>query len=780
MTDQQLRQTLSQAMQLHQAGRLEQAEPLYRQVVTADSSHADALHLLGVLLHQRGQHEEAVAFIGRAIARKRLVPEMHSNLGEALRAMGRLDEAARCYRKALQLRPNMPVAMKNLGNVLRDVGPIEEAIQCCRTAVQWMPQDPECRVNLGLALQKAGQLEEAIAHLGAAVQMDARRREFWTSLGGALAKAARFEDAARCWGAAIQAHPQWFDAHLGLARALYSLSRLDESAAAFGRAAEIEPERGLALAEMAAVQCAMGQFEAAIATAQEALARESDCPEAHNSLGLGLMRMGHLQQAIDAFTEVIALRPLDLPGYANLGVALQSMGRTDEAVEAFTRAVERGMGKLTAGGEAVGDLRVSHAGVGASTVAGIHSNLLLTMLYQEGGTQEAIFAEHRRFAQLHAARLAPMVHPRGTEGKPRLRIGYVSPDLRTHSVAYFLEGLLANHDGQQFEVVCYSDVRRADETTERLRGHAHQWRDIVALTDSEAAKCIAEDGVDVLVDLAGHTADNRMLMFARKPAPVQISYLGYQHTSGLDVMDWRMTDGFVDPPGVSDRFYTEKLLRLPRIFACYRPPDTAPPVAELPALAGGPFTFGWFGRLDKLTKAMLRVWGRILAQRPGARLLLVARGIQEPAIQQRLMEALRDAGGQEQQVEMRPEQAFEQYLVMHGEVDLALDVFPFNGHTTTCHGLWMGVPIVTLCGESYASRMGAGVQRWLGLEELAVRDEQQYVVRAVEWSSDLSRLAEVRRTLRERMRSSALMDGAGFAREVEAAYRHAWRAWCAG
>ena len=393
-----------------------------------------------------------------------------------------------------------------------------------------------------------------------------------------------------------------------------------------------------------------------------------------------------------------------------------------------------------------------------------------------------MFAEHCRWAEVHAEPLGRDVVPLSSDGDPgrRLRVGYVSNNFREHSVAFFVEALLASHDRSKVEIFCYADIMLADEFSGRLRRHSAQWRVITGQSDAQVAELIRQDAIDILVDLAGHTARNRLLVFARKPAPVQVTYLGYCNTTGLSAMDYRFTDALADSPGTTEHLHTEQLVRLPDCAWCYRPPDASPAVETPPVLRSGHITFGCFNARPKITGEMLALWARLLLEMPASSLLLKNVGFGEPSARQHTRDLLAKAGIAPERVELVGRvPTLAGHLATYARVDIALDTFPYHGTTTTCEALWMGVPVITLAGRTHASRVGVSLLTTTGLPELVASSPDEYVKIAAALATDVPRLAALRTTLRTRMASSPLMDASRFARNVEAAYRQMWRTWCA-
>ncbi len=494
------------------------------------------------------------------------------------------------------------------------------------------------------------------------------------------------------------------------------------------------------------------------------------------------MAPGTDEEAFDSFQRAVILRPDLADAWNNLGTALAAGSRPDEALACFERAVELEpghVGALVNLGNACKDQGRLAEAVACYRSAlsqapdrpAIHSNLLLAMLYQAGADPIEILAESRRFAGRHAAALAglsPPATPRPLAGR-RLRVGYVSADFREHPVACFLEPILASHEHRQFEIFCYSDVSCPDEVTERCRRHADEWRSLVGLPDEEAADMIRRDGVDVLVDLAGHTGGNRLLASARKPAPVQASYLGYLGTTGLQAMDYYITDAHADPPGLSESHYQEQLIRLPECAFCYAPGPAPAVPSEPPARRSGRVTFGCLNNLAKVNEEVLAAWSRVLSSVPGSRLWLPAwAGRAGP---DRVREFLARHGIDPERLVFAgwTTTRFE-YLALYREIDIALDPFPYNGVTTTCDALWMGVPVISLAGRMSASRQGVRFLRNVGLHELLAGTAEDYARIAADLAGDTYRLATLHSGLRERMSRSPLMDAHRLTRELESAY----------
>lgn len=587
--------------------------------------------------------------------------------------------------------------------------------------------------------------------------------------------------------------PEHADALHFLGLVASQTGRPDVAVELMRRSIAINPRASVYHDNLGSVLRAMGRIEEAIACSQRALALDPNEAVSHNNLGNALRDQRRLAEAIGCYDRALLLRPDYVEAVSNRGTALRETGQLKESLLAYQRALKLapayvdahlGLGNTLAdlGAAREADTAYRRALELRPDRADVHSALLLNLHYLPEIPDNVMSAAHRGWGEAHA-RLAPQAtkaHSNLPVPERRLRIGYVSPDFRNHPVAFFVEGLLAMHDRVQVEVFCYANVRQPDAVTARLRQYADHWRGIVGLSDVQIATLIAEDQIDVLVDLAGHTADHRLLVFAHRSAPVQVTYLGYCDTTGLPAIDYRITDAQADPPGTAAHLHTERLVRLSQCAWCYSPHADAPSVAEAPALKSGVITFGSFNALAKLNDDVLNLWAEVLLRVPNSRLLLKSIGLEEELARARIYERFAHCGVARERIELSgPTPSRLAHLDAYRRMDVALDPFPYNGTTTTCEALWMGVPVVTLEGSRHAARVGASLLRTVGLVELVTRDRSDYVEALVRLSRDVPALAQLRATLRDRVKGSPLLDASSFARKMETAYREMWRAWCA-
>jgi protein O-GlcNAc transferase len=540
----------------------------------------------------------------------------------------------------------------------------------------------------------------------------------------------------------------------GRAMALQGLGRYEEAVAEYQQAIALKPDYVEASHNLAALFQMTGRADEAISAYRRVLALKPDYVDAHNNLGVALRDKFRFAEAVACFETALKLAPGHAELHNNLAVVLKAQGRLDEAVSHYQQAL-----------------------VLKPDYVGAHSNILMSMNYRSGLGADEIYRAHRDWDDRHGRKRAPGEPVRPLDRNPDrpLRVGYVSPDFREHSVAYFFEPVLARHDPVMVETFCYANVPKPDAVTSRLMSHARHWRQIDRLDEAAIAGQIRADGIDILVDLAGHSSNHSLCVFACKPAPVQVTWLGYPNTTGLRAVDYRLTDEIADPPGAAARRHTERLEYLPQGFLCYQAAASAPPVGRPPASVSGTITFGSFNNLAKVTPQVVAVWAEILRAVPNSRLVLKSGAFADAATGRLYTERFAAEGVAPERLDLLSQDTTTAaHLARYHKLDLALDPFPYNGTTTTCEALWMGVPVVTLAGNYHAGRVGASLLTGLGLEFLVAPDEPGYVAVASRLAGDLPALATLRAGLRARLMRSPLCDADGFARQLEAAYRRMW------
>jgi predicted O-linked N-acetylglucosamine transferase (SPINDLY family) len=503
------------------------------------------------------------------------------------------------------------------------------------------------------------------------------------------------------------------------------------------------------------------------------------------SLGALYGEQRETAKAINCYKESLRLQPNNDEAWSNLGAIYYEQFGYSESIECLQRAVkinnknEKAVVNLSLSLMAVGNAieadRVLRAARDTAPDSDkVHSLFVFNLNYLTTPTKQEIFDEHRRWARRYddAARPDPDWIRRRQDGK-KIRVAYISPDIRRHSVAYFVSPVLKAHDKAKFEVYGYSDVKKPDDVTRELMGVVDHWRDISQLDNARISRMIREDEIDILVDLAGHTSPaSRILLFANRAAPVQVSWLGYPDTTGLLAMDYRLTDTRTDPEGEADAFYTEKLVRLEEGFLCYEPATNAPAPGVVPIQVNGFVTFGSFNNILKVSDRVVRAWSEILRRIPDARLILKSRGLYDASARAAVLSRFQEHGSDVDRIEcLGHVVGHDDHLGLYNRVDIALDTFPYSGTTTTCEAMWMGVPVITLEGDRHVSRVGASLLATVGLADCIANRVEAYIERAVALAGDVPRLGSLRAGLRDRMRGSPLMDAPGFTRNLEGHYR---------
>lgn len=475
----------------------------------------------------------------------------------------------------------------------------------------------------------------------------------------------------------------------------------------------------------------------------------------YNKLGCLCQYMGRMSEAVQYQQKAVEAEPDRPELWANLARVLMETGSAHEGIDLLKRAID----KMPDNSQA-------------------HSNYLLRLHQMAELDPQMLFDEHRRWGRIHApASLAGTAHHNVPAPDRRLRIAYISPDFRRHSVAYFFESLLDGHDRKDVEVYGYGNVEFRDDITRRIEQKFDRYRNIRDVGDQAVAELIEQDGIDILVDLAGHVGDNRLGVLARKPAPIQVAYLGYPDTTGVEAIDYRLTDTLADPPELQ-RFYTEELVFLSEGFLCYRPPDFAPPISPLPADTNGYITFGSFNNNCKINPVVTKLWAEVLKANDNSRLLLKLKGGNERQIRDHYLGRFEKAGLSRARVDICGWKSPAEHLHTYGQMDIALDTYPYNGTTTTCEALWMGVPTISLVGKCHASRVGLSILSRVGLEFFAASTPREYVAKATALAANLPALAQIRTSMRARIAASGLCYAKGFADQAEAAYRGMWHRWC--
>jgi protein O-GlcNAc transferase len=667
---------------------------------------------------------------------------------------GRLKEAEACYQRVLAEQPNHPQALCALGMIAFASRRLESALDFMQKAAAAAPAVADFTCNVGAVLEKLGRRDEAEQTYRRAIDINPQCAPAHNNLSNLLREKGDHEAALAEVQIALELQPKYAEALCNRANVYKATGRIDLAIADYQAARDLRPdiiETHTSLAQLFHLQ---GKLDEAAEACRVALRRWPNGQVLHKDLGCLLQEMGKPIDAMAAFKEALRLDPNLASAHNGMGQVQEQIGSLDQAVASFRAAVR---------------LRPDHAGY--------HSDLLFALLLHPDDDPRKIALEHQEWNRRHAQPLAKFIRPHENDRSRdrRLRIGYVSPDFCRHVVGWAMLPLLQQHDRRQFEIFCYANVAQPDRVTQRLRDAADQWRNIASIDDEAAAEMICQDKIDILVDLALHGTDNRLKLMARKPAPVQVTYLGYCGGTGLKAIDYRFSDPFIDPPETDPSVYSEKTFRLPDTYWSYDPGESVPEVSPPPSLQNGYITFGSLNNLRKVSRPCMDLWMQILAASPRSRMLMLSyEGSHLDDIRQRFARAGIDPA----RLDFVGYQSRTAYLQTFARIDIALDSFPYNGGVTTCNSLWMGVPVVTLSGRTSLGRAGSSILNNVGLPDLVATAHEQYVQIALNLAADVNRLSDLRRNLRPMMQRSPLLDGPRHTRNIEAAYRQMWLSWC--
>ena len=552
----------------------------------------------------------------------------------------------------------------------------------------------------------------------------------------------------------LQAYPQSPVATNILGVSLIGQGRLQEAVASFDKAIQIKPDYATAYNSRAATLNQLGQSNEAIESCDKAIQLKPDYAKAYNNRGNARRQLGRLVEALKDFDKALQLKTNYTLAYNNQGVALKDLGRVDEAMASFNKAIQ---------------LEPDYEDP--------YSNLLFALNYLPDLNLSDHIATARKFGELVTAKAGPRFPDYHCQPTPeKLRVGLVSGDLRNHPIGYFLESVLSSIDPSTVELIAYPTAPTVDDLSERIKPFFSMWKPIYGQTDDAAANMIYADGVHVLLDLSGHTAGNRLLMFGHKPSPVQVSWLGYFATTGLNEMDYLIGDPYVTPPKDDEQF-TEKIWRLPETRWCFTPPDIDMEVSVPPAVEHGYITFGCFNNTTKINDNVVALWAKVLDAVPNSRLLLKARQLRDQMTRENIIQRFAVHGIDNKRISLEESEDRQKYFAAYNRIDITLDPFPFTGGTTSVESLWMGVPFVSLTGASLVSKQGVGVLMNAGLSDWVAADEEEYIAKAVLFAADVDSLASLRAGLRSQVLASPLFDAPRFARNIEQALWDMWKQW---
>ncbi len=807
----------NQAVNRLNAGNHKAAENYCNAILTIDPDNFQVLNLLGAIAQAAARHDRAIELFEQAIAVDANQALLHFNRSISLNHIGRRNEAIAALQAATQIEPHNRKIKESLSVLMQQAaspgkaaactdiaktlkrgiaahraGRIQEAEQYYRACLAKNPDHLDALNNLGTICMARNQGEAAIAHLEKAVAIKPDFADALNNLGFVLSQQNRLPEAVQYLEKAVAVKADFADALNNLGSVLLRQGYLKRAITCCRRAIEIKPRFAKAYGNLGYALIKIGDYPQAITTLKEAIAIKPDFAGAHNNLGNAYMEYGLLEAAIESCNKAIELQADFAEGYNNLGLAQKKLGLLDEARQSFEKGAEikpdyaeihsnlgnilKDQGRLD---EAMACFEKAVAVKPDFTRA--YSNLLLCSQYLPGQSPEKLLELHKRWPETLAGKDRPrfLHHEHDNDPKRRLRVAIVSPDLGRHPMGYFMSGFFKHHPKDQMELFCYSD-RIADDLTEEIRQHAAIWVESRAMGDDDLAQRIYADKIDILIDLSGHTAKSRLVLFSRKPAPVQISWGGYVSTTGLATMDWLIADRHHIPED-EGKFYVEKIIRLPDSWLAYAPPEHAPDcVSHAEKVKKTAFRLGNFGNPTKINREILKAWADIMAQHPATTLSLIYKGMDNPANIERIIGFFTAAEIDAKRINIQGRLSHKELLAQYNEIDLALDTQPYSGGVTTLEALWMGVPVVTMYGDTFAGRHSASFLRTMELDQLVGDDMADYVRRASALIADPAKLKAVSVDLRRKLRESALCDHDRFAAAVSGELRRVWGIRCAG
>lgn len=748
----------NRALALQDLDQLDSAESEYQRTLRIDPNHVNACNNLGVIFTLTMRHLAAVDYFERALAVDQNNTAILINLGDAMQVLHQTDRAIKVYRSAIETDATSAHAFSRLANAYFESGLFADAVESCNKAVSLKPNDPQTLLTLGNALQGLGALPEAIVCYDKALQIEPDFAEVINNMGAIKKRQKQYELAQTYFHRALELNPNFAEAHCNLGNVYQELGQVNAASASYLRALDIKSDFAEAHSGYGSVLQNSGDLSGAENYYRKAIEYRPDLAEAHNNLGTVLSLGKRFDETISSYRRAIAINPRFAAAHANLSIVLKDIGQFEDARTCVLRSLELDETSTTA-----------------------HDILLFTHNYLLDQSPEQMLADARRYGELVMRMARPFPpEPRSPNRDRPLRIGFVSGDLCNHPVGFFIEGVLAELRAQasdRMALIAYPTRVVDDEASKRIQPLFNEWHPVAGMADAAVAQCIHEDDIDILIDLSGHTGHNRLPVFAWKPAPVQVSWLGYFATTGVAAIDYFIADPWTLPAS-EEQYFTEQIWRLPETRLCFTPPDIAVDVSPLPALRNGYVTFGCFNNLSKMNDAVVALWAKILNSLPESRLFLKAGQIAIPEARNGVLARFAKHGVSGERLILEEFSSRANYLSAYHHVDLALDPFPFPGGTTSVEALWMGVPVLTLDGQRFLCRQGIGLLNNVGLPDWVAADLDDYAARAVHYASDVRALAALRQELRTRVLASPIFDAKRFAKHFECALRDMWKISC--
>lgn len=746
-------QDVNSLVSLFSAGQYAQAETMAKAMIKRFPRNPFGLKALGAIYNQTERYLEAIEPMQKAIALEPWDAELHANLGNSYKELGRLNEAEQEYRKALSIDPGYAAVYSNLGVVLKDRGYFDEAEACYRKALSLTPADVQAKIRLGFVLMAKGSNEEAESCFREVLSLNPDCGEALDFLGRLLFRQQRWEEAEGIYQQALASNQNSWQLYNSKGNALKAIGEVAEAEVAYKQAISLNSLEADVYNNLALLYSGSGRFLEAEAMLRIALALKPDFPEALVNLGNALVSAGKLQEAEPVFSKLLDGGELLMLALAGVAGLYFEKGSYLEAIQAHLLALQIEPDSLD-----------------------FKSKLLFALSYAAKLDAATLKDEAANFGEQAAQHARAQFQSWSLSGDGPLRIGFVSGDFRQHPVGFFLEGLLGELDKNRFQLFAYPARVGEDALTRRIKPFFSKWSLVAGLADQAVAKMIHEDGVHILIDLSGHTGFNRLSMFAWKPAPIQVSWLGYFSTTGMREMDYVLGDPHVTPPAEADHF-TEAVWPLAESYLCFTPPAEAPEVAALPCLSEKFITFGSFNNLNKMNDDVVCLWAKVLHATPGSKLFLKSSQLGDPQTMVETETRFAAHGVAAERLVLEGHSPRSELLAAYHRVDIALDPFPYPGGTTSAEALWMGVPVLTRRGDRFLSHVGESVVSNAGLADWIAEDDADYIEKSRRFAADVEHLAQLRKSLRSQLIHSPLFNAKRFARNFEHALSEMWSKW---
>jgi len=747
---------LQKIISLIQNNNLAEARTLCNQLRLKNKKNTDILVMLADIDNRMGDVKNAEKFYRKAIRLKPNSVPANTKLGIMFHSQNRLAQAESSYRQSLKFDIEQPSVCFNLAIILQEKELLDDAAQFYRKAIEFNPSYAKAYSNLAYIYRKKNRLDDAASNYLKAIEHAPGIAEIHYNFGITLLHQNKLKDAEFQQRRALEIKPGYADAWCSLGMVQFTYGKLEDSIISYKNSLAINSEHEDALNGCAAVFSKLNMFDESIELFNKSLLINPENENTMIGLGIAYQGINNYSMALSTYRKVVMKSPGHVESHIGMASVYMSQGEYEEAIKLYQKAI---------------DIQPEHYTA--------YSDLLMLLNYCESLSPSYIYDEHVNWATKYSLNTPKLEYSNIPDPGRKIRIAYISPDLRVHVVTNFFYPILKCHDTNKFEIYCYADVAHEDSWSQLLKAEKTHWTNIYRMSDAELIDQIQADKIDILVDLAGHTKGNRLVALTAKPAPIQMTYLGYPNTTGLSTIDYRLTDEWADPVGESDKYYTENLIRLNNGFLCYSSINKMPNEVTLPALKNGYITFGSFNNLTKITECVVKIWAAILNKLPTSRLVLKNRSFSSQQVYERYLNLFSSHGVEADRVQLcGPTKTYEDHLKAYNQIDIALDTFPYNGTTTTCEALMMSVPVITLAGNMHAGRVGVSLMSQVNLTDYIAQTQEEYIKLALKKANDVEGLGKLRNLLRNQVSTSFLSNGKAFTQDIEEVYRQVWSNWC--